>query len=228
MAYVALSRDLINRIEARIRKMKHNEIASTYPDKDAHLKVDASHMYNMGCWGKEHMHLIAQIPKEWLVKEESPTVRVRGVADIEGFSVPQDIMAHLQFLGCTAAYRRPSTDYWSKASSELTIEDVHALPEGTFGRAEAIARFDQAVGVAQIEARWTKLEKDIMGFLEKCKSLNEAIKLLPSIKMYVNSDDIERVERKVARAPREDLLVDVDAGAITAAAIAAKLSEELT
>ncbi len=228
MAYVALSRDLINRIESRIRKMRNNEITSTYPDKDAQLNIDASHMYNMGCWGKEYMHLIAQIPKDWLVREDSPSVRIRGTADIEGCSVPQDVMAHLQFKGCTAAYRRPSTDYWSKAYSELSIEDVHALPEGTFGRAEAIARFDQAVGVMQIEARWTKLEKDIMSFLDKCKSLNEAIKLLPSIKMYVAQDDIERVERKVARAPREDLLVDVDAGAITAAAIAAKLSEELT
>jgi hypothetical protein len=49
------------------------------------------------------------------------------------------------------------------------------------------------------------------------------MKLLPTLRMYVAPEDIERLEKKVERAPRRELVLDVDAEGITAAAVAARL-----
>jgi hypothetical protein len=78
---------------------------------------------------------------------------------------------------------------------------------------------------AEIKARWAKVEGDIMAFLGKCKSLNEALKLWPGVKMYIPREYIERVERKVERKVREkEILDDTPVDTLTAAAIAARLS----
>jgi hypothetical protein len=64
-----------------------------------------------------------------------------------------------------------------------------------------------------------------MAFLGKCKSLNEALKLWPGVKMYIPREYIERVERKVERKVREkEILEDTPVDTLTAAAIAARLS----
>jgi ribosomal protein L35AE/L33A len=76
-----------------------------------------------------------------------------------------------------------------------------------------------------IDARWAKIETDIVEFLNKCKSLNEAAKLVPNVVMYIHSDDMERLNRKVERqSQRKAIVQSVDTEGLTAAAIAAKLS----
>jgi hypothetical protein len=76
-----------------------------------------------------------------------------------------------------------------------------------------------------MDARWEKIKTDIDEFLDKCKSLNEAVKLFPGVRMYIHSEDIERLERKLERpTQRAKIVEDVDTEGLTAAAIAAKLA----
>lgn len=222
MAYVAVSQDLRNRVKTKIHKMRDAEIASELPELGKTFAIDASYLFNFGCWGKDNMHLLTAIPRDWLCQEKSNYVVISGQADVEG--EVQDVAKSLSFTSMTNAYRRPSTDYWNKSSSTVLLEELLEMPSTTPGRDEALKRWNDAVTEEGIKKRWAKVELDILAFLDKVKSLNEAVKLFPGIKLYVDMDDIERLERKVQRGAREELVVNIDMDALTASAVVAQLN----
>jgi hypothetical protein len=220
MATVGITKELISRVKQKISSMRRAERNSDVPNIDKNAVVDASQLYNIGCWGEKHVHLLNQIPKDWLCRVEDNNISVRGELE-DGRTMTTSV----RFNGMKSAYARPKDSYYSKTDAELHIEYVRALPEDTAGRAELLKRWDEAIIALDIEARWEKIEEDIVGFLGKCKSLNEAVKLFPGVRMYIHSDDIERLERKLERpTQRAKIVEDVDTEGLTAAAIAAKLS----
>ena len=223
MAYAAITNDVINRVDGIIKTMRNNEVAATCPDLNKDYAIDASHIYNLSVWEKEHVHLMHVIPKDWLAKIESAYINVVGDHyDADGVLVGS-IKKQVRFKDMTTAYARPSKDYWNRQSGEIHIDALRALPDFTPGRTECIERFMDACTEAEIDARWAKIRLDILAFMRRCKSLNEALKLLPTLRMYIDPEDIKRVEKKVERAPRKELTEGVDADTITAAAVAARL-----
>lgn len=222
MAYVAISNDLVNRVKNRIVSMRNAEIKNELPDIEKTYNIDASYLYNVGCWGAEHLHLMNLIPRDWLNQETSNYVAIKGEAEVEGAT--KEVGKTINFSGMTTAFRRPSTDYWNKAQSFLTIEQLRHFPSNTPGCAEAIKRWEDAVTEANIIARWKKVEEQMVAFLDKCKSLNEAVKLFPNIKLYLDVQDVQRMERKLDRGPRKELIADIDLEAMTAAAVVAQIN----
>lgn len=223
MAYVAISGDLISRVRSKIVTMRNSEVTQTVPNIDKTCAIDASYLFNKGCWG-EHIDLLEKIPKEWLTQRSDMIVTVVGKADVEGAAVPVELRASLGFSGMTAAYARPARDsYYDNTKSQYSLDQLNALPDATVGKAELLQRWRDTIEREAINRKWGKIEHDIVGFLEKCKSLNEAVKLFPGLKMYVDKDDIARMEKKVVRAPREELVAGFDTEGATAAVVAARL-----
>lgn len=221
MATVYITKELITRVQAVIEKMRMAERASDLPNIDKNCSVDASQLYNIGCWGAEHVHLKDIIPKDWMLEATEANVSVRGTLE-DG----SDIKTSVRFTGMTMAYQRPAKDYWNKSASELTLDQLRALPEDMPGRSELLARWDDAVLEFALNARWKKVSNDISDFLKKCKSLNEAVKLFPGVRMYIDDEDIEHLDRKIDRASQRKAIVEtVDTEGLTAAAIAAKLAQ---
>lgn len=220
MAYVAITSELINRVEGRIRTMRNNEVASMCPDLNKDYQRDASHIYNLSVWEPEHIHLMASIPKDWLNQQKDAYINIAGPHPLNS---ELKLTKQIRFNGMTSAYARPSRDYWNRTGGEIHIDQLRALPDGITGKEECIQRFEQACTEAEIDAKWDKVTKDIKEFLHKCKSLNEAVKLLPTLRMYLDPNDIGRMEKKVERAPRKELTEGVDSEGITAAAVAARL-----
>jgi hypothetical protein len=219
MATVGISRDLINRVETKINGMRKAERASDLPNIDKNYSIDASMIYNIGCWGADHVHLLNLIPKDWLCKTTEANITVAG------WSEDTCVKASVRFTGMTFAYNRPKDSYYSKSDSELTLDQVRAFPEETPGRAELLQRWDDAVIEKAIDARWAKVKTDITEFLGKCKSLNEAVKLFPGVRMYIHYEDLERLDKKIERPTQRAKIVEaVDTEGLTAAAIAAKLA----
>lgn len=221
MATVYITKELITRVQQVIDKMRRAERSSDLPNIDKTCIVNASQLYNIGCWGNEHVHLKDLIPKDWMQAVTEADVAVRGTLE-DG----SEIKTSIRFTSLTMAYQRPSKDYWSRSASELTLEQLRALPEGMRGRSELLQRWDDAVIEFTLNARWKKVSEDISAFLEKCKSLNEAVKLFPGVRMYISAEDAERLDRKVERAAqRKAIVLSYDTEGLTAAAIAAKLAE---
>jgi hypothetical protein len=220
MATVGITKELINRVKTQINTMRRAERNSDVPDIDKNAAVDASQLFNIGCWGEKYVHLIAQIPKDWLSKISDANIHITGTLD-DG----RNLNTNVRFNNMKSAYSRPKDSYYSKSDSELTIEYVRSLPEETVGRAELLQRWDESIIALDIDTRWAKIETDITEFLDKCKSLNEAVKLFPGVRMYIHREDIERLERKLERpTQRAKIVEDVDTEGLTAAAIAAKLA----
>jgi hypothetical protein len=220
MATVGISKDLINRVESKIMGMRKAERASDLPNIDKNYSIDASKLYNIGNWGVDHVHLLESIPKDWLTKSPEANITIHGWTD-----EAVQLKASVRFTGMTFAYQRPRDNYYNRQESELTLDQVRAFPEETPGRAELLQRWDDAVIEKAIIARWEKVSTDITEFLGKCKSLNEAVKLFPGVRMYIHWEDLERLDRKVERPTQRAKIVEaVDTEGLTAAAIAAKLA----
>jgi hypothetical protein len=220
MATVGITKELINRVKTQINVMRRAERNSDVPNIDKNITVDASMLFNIGCWSEKHVHLINQIPKDWLARVEDGTVSINGTLD-DG----RNLSTGVRFNGMKDAYSRPRDSYYSKSDSELSIAFVRSLPEETLGRAELLQRWDESIIALGIDTRWAKVEEDITEFLGKCKSLNEAVKLFPGVRMYIHREDIERLDRKLERpTQRAKIVENVDTEGLTAAAIAAKLS----
>ncbi len=220
MATVGITKELINRVKTKINGMRRAERANDLPNIDKNYSIDASMLYNVGCWGADHVHLINMIPKDWLTKSSDENITIHGWTD----EVIQ-LKTSVRFNGMTFAYQRPKDNYYNRHQSELTVDQVRAFPEETPGRAELLQRWDDAIIEKAIDDRWAKVEADITEFLGKCKTLNEAVKLFPGVRMYIHYEDIERLERKLERpTQRAKIVADMDTEGLTAAAIAAKLA----
>jgi hypothetical protein len=219
MATVGITKELRDRTKAVIDVMRTAERRNDIPEMLKDITVDASHLYNLGMWGA-HIHLINQIPKDWLLKATDENIFLVG-DDENGAR----INTVARFTGMKDAYQRPTNSYYSRIQSTLTIDQLRAMPEETVGRTELLKRWDDAIIAIAIDARWEKIKVEVDQFLTKCKSLNEAVKLFPGVRMYIDRDDIERLERKLERpSQRKAIVHGVDTDGLTAAAIAAKLS----
>jgi len=220
MATVGITKELRDRTKNVIEKMRMAERTSDLPEIDKTYSIDASKLYNIGCWGADRVHLLESIPKDWLTKSTHANIVIHGCTD-EGVSLKTSV----RFNNMTFAYQRPKDNYYNRPDSELTVDQVRAFPEETPGRAELLQRWGDALIEMAINARWAKIETDITEFLDKCKSLNEAVKLFPGVRMYIHAHDIQRLERKLERPTQRAKIVEgVDTEGLTAAAIAAKLS----
>jgi uncharacterized protein with von Willebrand factor type A (vWA) domain len=86
--------------------------------------------------------------------------------------------------------------------------------------------------VADINSRWKKVQNDVSKFLESCKSLNEAVKLWPDIKLYVPEQYLKRLNESVAREKKQqeanaalEALQSIDTDFAVAAAVGARLAQ---
>lgn len=215
MATVGITKELRQRTGIIIDKMRRAEIAADLPDFEKIYSMDAAQLYHIGCWGAEHLHLLDKIPKDWLAPQKNVAISIIGDGNDK---------ARIEFTGVTG-WARPATDYWNKPGSSLTLDELKALPDNIVGKAEALKRWDDHLVVVEMTTRWDKVATDIDGFLSKCKSLNEAVKLFPTVRMYIDKTDIERLERKNERpAQRRAIVQSYDTEELTAAAMAAKLA----
>jgi hypothetical protein len=220
MATVGITKELRDRTKNVIEKMRMAERTSDLPEIDKTYSIDASKLYNIGCWGADRVHLLESIPKDWLTKSTHANIVIHGCTD-----EAVQLKASVHFTGMTFAYQRPKDNYYNRPDSELTVDQVRAFPEETPGRAELLQRWDDAIIEKAIDDRWSKVEADITEFLQKCKTLNEAVKLFPGVRMYIHYEDIERLDRKLERpAQRAKIVESYDTEGLTAAAIAAKLA----
>ena len=215
MAFVAISRDFMQRVESKIEHMRRAEV-KTLGENRPELALHATDPFFLqAVWG-ENAHLQAQMPKEWINRQEN--VRLK-------FKIP-------------GADRAKEHHNWFEFRAVCTSPDGFPIPprfssydekecDGTNPVVATI--LDYALKLNDIESRWETVNKKVTEFLRACKSANEAIKLWPDVKVYFHSDDVQRLEVKAVRAGSKDsaaaaALAGIDTGEIMGAAVIARLS----
>lgn len=218
MATVKITNDLLERTSRKVDHMRDVEIKSLAPSFGMRTYMDVSHIYHLCTWGEDYIPLINQIPESWLVKTEEASFRIK----CEGYT--DDIRVAAK--GLSRAFNPPTTERWGHSGvAGCTEEFLLGLPSHMTGLTELRAELQVAKTAEDLRLKWKKIGADVSEFLKKCTTLNEAIKLFPNIRMYINLDDLERHDRKIEKsANRKSIVENLDMDSLTAAAIASKLS----
>ena len=211
MAYVAISGELKTSVKEQIRNLERKDVGAI-PDVPSSVSLDTiPEDLKDKVWG-EHRHLEAMMPKDWKVYRDDLTLKVKFVSDD---SIVHNMTFEVMFKGDTLPCP-PNTRPYSFA---VEVDEYYPMV------AEYLVYRKK---VAEVETRWNKVKVDVMKFLENCKSLNEAIKLWPDIRIYIPKQYIERIEKKAERAVSNtsalDILKGIDTDGAVAAAIGARLA----
>jgi hypothetical protein len=232
MALVRISRQLITEVEGRINHLRVAEVNAT-PAPSCEVRSfigdGAEHLAAQILWG-EHLHLKSQMPASWVNKAQTAAFETLYRHD-DGHN---ETTAQVKFTGVGVAVPPGTSVGWEgkivvrvpySTIEEAAADDLHVH--------HIVARHVMAVVEREKSGRkigkvWNDRQAQIVQFLNKCKSLNEAIKLWPQVKLYVPRNYIDTVETAVVRSPavvrKEKVTEGLDSDGLTAAAIAARLA----
>lgn len=218
MATVYITQELSGRVSDAIKRMRDADITTQNAETGRAIELDTSEFLTKAMWGN-YLHLKDQLPHDWLSLNTGPSMVVVMPTDDEGKQVK-----HVIHFRNQKVLNRPNNDRWSEPKIECTKAFLDANVDMT-GVLNILGYIDRMDLNNEIKAKWSKVEADVMLFLGKCKSLNEALKLWPGVKLYIPAEYIRRVEHKVERKVREKEIVEsVATDELTAAAIAARLA----
>lgn len=223
MTTVYITNELKTRVRNLIMKMRDNEVEAEAPTCDKDINIDASELVMQMAWG-DHLHVFPQLPKDWLRRSSNETICVNFDLKENG-EYENKYSFHL--VGLKDFYQIPTKDHWSAPRPECSKEWLESRLH-LAGAQQILNKFAEKEISTTIHKKWEKVSEDIATYLDKCKSLNEALRLWPQLQLYIPKEYIDRVNTKVERRRRaDDVVSNIDMEGLTATAIAAKLSGSL-
>lgn len=217
MAHVAITDKLVNEVRSKIHNMQNREIEAELPELAKSYNVDVSELFNMCAWG-EHLHLKTQLPKEWVTKAGSD-LTINIVRD----GTKDSTIINARFLGAQSAAVPPNHG-WNSGVTKIEASKLAALPDTLAGVRELRKRIEDNNARQALAEKWREVEKNIVELLRSAPSLNAAVKAVPTLRMYLTREYLERLDRKAEKAKAGPLEVKFDVAALTAAAVGAQLA----
>lgn len=204
MSYVAISAKFNSDVRNKLRAMRQRD-ASQVPSIEYKLSGTRTDLLTWA-WG-EHLHLKDVIPASWCGKTSNIQLRF-DVAERGSVRIRAEIMPPL----ITPPGGVPSGVF------PISVDDPEIKP---FVEREA--------AIYDVIQRWDKVDSQILEFLGKCRSVNEAIKLWPQIEMYIPTEYMERVNEKKERnasgpSQAAEALKTLDTDHLTTAAVISRMS----
>lgn len=218
MARVAISNALIDSVKNNLRVFKNKELNQLHDPTDG-LSFNANdHFIQEHMW-EGRLDLQPLIPKHWLFT---------GTREV-GFKFNcTDMTSEISWYETDARIEINFSTHPIPKHMSDTRQIIRMSPElsAQYGM-DKLIKYEE--DCKAIEERYAKVKEDVMAFLNKCKSFNEAVKLWPAIATYVDKDFVDRVnevkpkgERRISEAM--DVLAQIDVDAVQATAVAARLA----
>lgn len=212
MAYVAISGNLVASVKNHMDRMYEKD-KNSIPVVDSTLDVNTVPNDIVDkVWG-DYLHLANQMPQDWKAYRDEVNLRVEMPRE-DGTSYKID--RTMRLVGGIRMMCPPNTPNYG-----FRIE----LPADHELMAEYVEYKKQ---IDEVTLRWKKVATEIVKFLQNCKSLNEALKLWPDVRIYIPNEFIVRVEHKVERSAATstalDVLKSIDTDGAVAAAVGARLA----
>lgn len=185
MAYVAISTDLRENVRLTINsKMQAEKNLTTRPGSPSISNTDPRLMQKL--WG-DHLALKDVIPLDWCTRTDSLSLFTTFPPDPDNPSSHQNMTVSAVLIGGNI-YGPPRSDTYNL---KLTLP-----PDAP----EVVEHVQYTQTIHAIELKWRKVREDVLSFLENCKSLNEALKLWPDIRIYIPANFLARAEEKTVKA----------------------------
>lgn len=220
MAYVAISNQLTYDVDRKIDQLKSTEVnALTRPDNHATVPTNDPYITAL-VWG-EHLHLKDQMPDAWKTKASQIDVSFRVKRDHDSN------MANFTFN--TYGQDQFELPYASNrngySNMNITLTDEAQVPPIM----QPILQW--TIQRTDIESNWNGIKMQVNEFLKNCKSLNEALKLWPDLRIYIPKQYLDRMEKNspsAKKAAEENaalkVLQSIDTDFVVAAAVGARLA----
>ncbi|NVN99262.1 MAG: hypothetical protein HXX17_08060 [Geobacteraceae bacterium] len=218
MAYAAITKTLINDVEYKIRQLKEAELKPLpTPDSiEAEMKGD-----------KEFLSLV--IEKSWApvadlrdrLSQYNTEVKLRvkfTQPDEDGLLAVMVVSMGNHRVACI--YNKGDTYY---GHPDVMVD----MPMESHPRAVEMFTCKQAI--KECTDRWDAVNKQVVNFLNNCKSVNEAIKLWPDVVRYLPKEAIDKVNTKSEKAVKNEsnaleALKALDMDSINASTVLARMA----
>lgn len=214
MAFVGISKDFMARVNNKIDAMHGAELKTLGQEKPKLHIAPTDPFYMQTIWG-QHTALFKQMPNDWISYQDGMNFKFK----IPDANRDREMDNWFDFRVATTSTGFPvpprTSSYDSKECDPYNPVMAEIL--------------DYALKQNEIAMRWETVKKKVIGFLQACKSANEAIKLWPDVKTYFDATDIVRLDIKAVRSGSKDsaaaeALAGIDTGEIMSAAVIARLS----
>ncbi len=208
MAFVGISSSLLERVRNKINNMERAEL-KTLGDAPKVTLPPSNPTALKALWG-EHLHLKDQIPSTWKGSIENMRASVRIQLDEE---TSQNYGYNISF---TSAIETPSTHgYYQVYNLDVSVPELAEIHE-------------YAAKHVDINRRWAKVSDKIAEYLKSCKSLNEAVKTWPDVKLYIDQEDLDRLEvkreKQVKSTAATEALAEMNVDELVGAVVIARMS----
>ena len=222
MAYVSISDPLKQHVRQIIAVMRDKERAAAASTSDTSQRESAIRSNKeiqeavlVKLWGP-HIDLrprLEDFSSPWRV--DLIVTKNQGVANGNGLMVEEHI-THEVDLG---QVKIPCTVF-----SVLRIQSIRAKVTMNESEHELLRDLmNAAQNQSELITRWQKVQNQVMGFLESCKSLNEAVKLWPDVERYIPLETMVKLRHKNEKAERASTALDalraLDLDAINTSAV---------
>lgn len=218
MARVTISNALVDSVNRNLKAFKQRELNQLHNPTNG-LSFSANEPFIQEHMWEGRLDLQSLLPQSWLYK---------GKREI-GFEFNcTDMVSEINWYEADARIEIDFTTHPVPRHMSEGRQIIRVSPEvsAQYGMDKLIKY--KADHEAVVE-RYRKVREDVKTFLEKCKSLNEALKLWPAIAAYVDKCYVDKVnevkpkgERRISEAM--DALAKIDVDAVQATAVAARLA----
>lgn len=215
MAYVAISERLRDEVRRNIN-MKRSAELNLLPTPGAVIIQSDDPRIIEQFWG-EHAHLRDVIPREWCAKADSLSIRTMYNKVPDDPATQDTLIFNVGIVGGTI-YLPPRSDTYSPKLS---------VPNDAPEVAEHVRKSQEQFAIGN---KWRKVHEDVMTFLQNCKSLNEALKLWPDLRIYIPQSALDKCEEKSVKAKAAEsrameILKSIDTGHAISSAVMVRILE---
>lgn len=204
--YVAISDKFLHDVEREIRNMGQKESAAV----DAHHvlpELTGSEEFLLRQVWKKHLHLKDVIPRDWSASVYDLSLEI-VTPDGKNWRISHRLAGELLLPPKLSAYG---------LTLKITASDPGSEPFIAYAEA-----------CLEVQQRWGKVHAEIIAFLKKCKSLNEALKLWPQIEAYIPDIYMQKANGKREATKSEskaaEAVKDLDTEGLMAAAVISRMS----
>ena len=222
MAYVGISKALIQEVRNQINIMRVKE-SDAVPDSTENLKITGNEQwFQEAMWG-ENYHLVSSLPSKWFRTGSTRcTVYHNWPADMEFNLENRRLRSEFELAAHVENVQMPHHVYNNSGFMvKLTEEQSVAMGLGNVPNEIAQRK--------EIHERWQGVRRQVLEFLESCKSLNEALKLFPQIRVYIPKDYLDKLDEKregkgKSESKAAEVLANIDVDAIQASFVMSRLT----
>lgn len=212
--YVGISKELRKSIIDHIDRMKEAQleriVEATQPFT-GELGPEWAPIIEAKAWG-DPIKLKDQLPSDWLHPHETVDVHFRDT--------PQDHMYSAQYRGESIDFP-PTFDERSAPDVYFEVDELE--PEI---RAKLLKYWQL---IEETSTRYEQTQTEVLKLLDRCKSLNEAVALLPDLRYFLSDSIKARLDAKRksdSDAEPDRRLEGVDTALITSAMVVEQLHPE--